>query len=207
MCLHGHESPCIAQRAWRMSHSAIIFTRNVQPLHFLMHALYLGMITRLSSCCNSQGALQLLEQSKGVAGPQGSQAALALHLAHVYDQLGLRQSLYQILVQALSLSQQHCQALGLKERQVCACLCPKIGTVQCHVTCLVSKPCTVWLRSMCASNRRCLSAMPNHSLPTLVATPPACRKAAPLPFRYSRHDCSRQSAVSKNVGPSALLLS
>lgn len=62
--------------------------------------------------------LQVLMQQKKLGSPVGSTAQLARQLAAVYEQAGLRHDTAQMALQALQLSQQHCLALGLKERQV-----------------------------------------------------------------------------------------
>ena len=59
-----------------------------------------------------------MQQQKKLGRQEGRVAQLALQLAGMQEQAGLRQDSAHMALQALQLSQQHCMALGLKERQV-----------------------------------------------------------------------------------------
>lgn len=59
-----------------------------------------------------------MEQQKRLGVSGGSLAQLPLRLAGACDQAGLRQDSAFMALQAHQLSQQHCLAVGLKERQV-----------------------------------------------------------------------------------------
>ena len=66
--------------------------------------------------------LQAVEQHRRLGLPDGSLAQLPLQLAGAYEQAGLRQDSAFMALQAHQLSQQHCLAVGLKERQVLSSL-------------------------------------------------------------------------------------